>query len=557
VLAATPVVEGSVSVAVNGVVWPTVPTLANQDSEAAVVEVVTLPSGQVSVLFGDGVFGVSIPLNSTVQVSYVTGGGATGNIPVGSVNATITGTQSTGQQATIQITNTNAPGEGGADAESLQQARKNIPAHVSSNGRGVTLADIESLALGFNDQNYGSIAFARAIAGANNSLLEGNTVAVYVWVASTGGTLVAPSTGLITALTNYLATVAVGTDFVSVDSGNQSPAPVALRFMALAGYDVTAVTAAVTSAVNSMTTALTPGDPLVVASLIDSVSSVQGVASVQLATPIYDLSPANELTVFTPPSGAAINSISLSLVSDTIYQGSLGFYPLTPWCLTITVGGVQVLVIPDSAQGRARIIGDRTATGLAGYSTGLLADRPVVPVNVKDFYYATDVQQLYRADQLVATSPTLYWNPVSDGGSYIELSTGRVVLSFTGAAQVAAYSLTPVAGYSTNRTVNVYASYTGDVTSATRQLIRAAIRDFVANFAPGAPLYAVPVVNSSGQVTLSASSANIRDVILSIPGITGVTQVTLEFPSNGNNSVNVSTTQLIVPGVISLNGQIQ
>ena len=551
-LSAQPVVQNSVSVKVAGSPWSVVPALALQDGSAQVVELRVLSGGVTALVFGDGVFG-AIPADSAqIQVSYRVGGGVAGNVGPGTINATIAGTLSSGGQAQVQITNAWGAGQGGLDQETLDTARRNIPAFVRANNRGVTLGDYESLVTGFNFTG-GQISFARAVAGSGNSLLEGNVVKIYAWTAGPTGGLVPISATLKNAARDFLSAKAVGTDFVQFLDGEQSPAQIALRFLTTQGYDTSEVAATVLQALQKDIGALTPGSPLIFSDLVNTVSHVAGVSSVFFASPNTDLSPETETTVLTAPDSSFSYKVELQFASNYSYAGHVGFKPVSPWALSMQVGGNPVLLLPDATPGIIRIVGNRTTNGLAEYNFGPLAGRPSNAQN-GDYYYAADRGQLYLATQAKVNSAALSWVAVQDGGSYIDCATGRLMLSFTGAVQSVTYTTPVVIGYANERPINLFIRYAGDDSLATRQKIRANLRAWAAGLSPGSTVYSSAVLGATGQVLLSASRANVSDVVLATAGVLGVTQVALDSPSNSGTSVSISTTELPTLGSISING---
>ena len=104
------------------------------------------------VVFGDGEYGRKPPNGQdTVRATYVTGGGAAGNVPAGAiVNAT------TKIDRLALVTNP-LPASGGADAEPVDRAVRFGPLAFRTGDRAVSLAAYVSLAL-----QAGSVAKVRA-----------------------------------------------------------------------------------------------------------------------------------------------------------------------------------------------------------------------------------------------------------------------------------------------------------------------------------------------------------------------------------------------------------
>ena len=288
-LAASPVIDGTVNVTVNGVAWTEIAGLGLAGGLDQIFDTVTVPStGNTVVRFGDGVRGALLPAGSTLVISYRVGGGLAGNVASGAINASVsvTGTL-TGSQYQLALVN-QQPATGGADAESLESARLAIPASTQTGNRAVTTNDYQTLAGQYSGPT-GSVKFARASPRGGNTLVEGNLVLVYAWTSSSSGGLVPVEGPLKIALLAYLQTVAVGTDQVLLADGTSQPLPLAARVLAASGSSPGDVSDAVESAVDAYVDALVPGTPASYSDLISAILAAPGVASATLATPQSDV----------------------------------------------------------------------------------------------------------------------------------------------------------------------------------------------------------------------------------------------------------------------------
>lgn len=102
----------------------------------------TLDPVEGTIAFGDDDRGaIPPPGEDNIRVSYTTGGGASGNVPVGAVD---------GFRRSINfiegVTNP-LSGDGGSDAESLASVGERAPGTLRDRDRAVTAADIESIAM--------------------------------------------------------------------------------------------------------------------------------------------------------------------------------------------------------------------------------------------------------------------------------------------------------------------------------------------------------------------------------------------------------------------------
>jgi hypothetical protein len=152
-------------------------------------------------------------------------------------------------------------------------------------------------------------------------------------------------------------------------------------------------------------------------------------------------------------------------------------------------------------------------------------------------------------------TPTLTWSKTDVGGSYVDLYTGKLTISFKAAARsVVKVKLITAQGYETDRTINLYIGYSGENSLTKRRAIRTAIRSWANGFKIGGSIFAAAIRGTTGDVILAASKSNVSDVVLSTQGITGVNRVALDSPSNSAIRIDAAATELLKVGVISLNG---
>jgi hypothetical protein len=508
-LSTTPVIQDSVSVTVNGDAWESVPNFAKSTSDDEVFVFTVTASGQPLVMFGDGTFGALIPTEATITVSYLVGGGSAGNVPLNSISTSITGLiASSNNPITIQITNQTSTGTGGQDAETLEQARINIPAAARTNDRAVTLSDYQTVAMG-----YSGVAYALAVVRTENSFLEGNIVFIYPWTTGASGGLVNLSPAQQLALQDYMQTKAVGTDLVQIGNGTATPLPISLRFMVSEGFNVNDTLIAVQEAVNSYVNLLLPGQPILYSNLVRTLDDVYGVETINMATPTADLYPDNSLELFTQPQSGYSYSLTKTGVGTPTYSyvdqatvsnytAQLPFYPIQAWSVLLFLGVNQLTVQPGILPGTAQVFGSNLSTDYANFP------------------------------------------------STINLVTGQVSLWIIGAPGDLSAQLAPLVGYASQKIVNIYVGYSGIVSEAERNLIRQAVRAYGTGLAVGAPMYASAIPGIIG------SNSNLTAVIAAVPGVTSVNNVALDTPGNTVNLINSVDTQLLVVGNIILNNEI-
>lgn len=508
-LSTTPVIQGSVEVTVNGEAWTKVNSFAQAASDANNFIFQTTPSGQPLVIFGDGTFGTIIPTGAVISVVYRVGGGKNGNVPLNSFSTSITGLlSSTSSPITIQVTNQTGVGSGGQDAETLEQARINIPAASRANDRAVTLEDYQTMAM-----TYSGVSFARAVVRTENSFLEGNIVFIYAWANGPGGSLVVLTPLQKLALQSFMQTKALGTDLVEIGDGSATPMPISLRFKVLDGFDVTETSLQMQSALLSFVGLLTPGQPVIYSRLFNTLSGVSGVDTLILATPTGDLFPANSLELFTPPdanfsypltkNGAGTPTSSpIDNATVSLYTAQMPVFPIQAWSFTLFLGINQLTIVPGILPGFAQVLGP-----------GLSAD-------------------------------------VDNYPSTVNLLTGQINLYIIGAPGDLSMTLTPIVGYATDKFVNIYVGYSGDTSLAKRREIRSAIDAWGNGLAVGGSLYGQRVPGIVG------SASNIKAIIEAISGITAVNRVALDTPGSTAAVVSTVETELLRIGDVILNNEI-
>ncbi len=508
-LSTTPVIQGSVSVVVNGEDWNQVNSFAQSASDAIDFVFQTTSSGQPLVIFGDGTLGALIPTGATIDVTYRVGGGTAGNVPLNSFSTSITGLlSSTSSPITIQVTNNTGVGTGGQDAETLEQARINIPAASRANNRAVTLEDYQTVAMSFP-----GIAFARAVVRTENSFLEGNIVFIYAWTNGPNGSLVNIDPLQKLALQNFMQTKALGTDLVELGDGTATPLPISLRFKVLDGYDVTQVGLQVQSALLSFVDLIRPGQPVIYSHLFDTITGVAGIDTLIMATPTSDLFPSNSLELFTPPdpnfsyalakNGSGTPSFSaVDNANVSLYTAQMPVFPIQAWSFSLLLGINPLTIVPGIEPGFAQVLGP-----------GLSADLNNFP-------------------------------------STVNLLTGQINLYIIGAPGDLSMNLVPIVGYATDKFVNIYVGYGGDTSQSKRREIRSAIEAWGNGLAVGASLYGRSVPGIIG------SASNITAVISAVGGVTSVNRVALDIPGNTAAVVSTVETELLRIGDVILNNEI-
>lgn len=519
-LSRVPVITNSVTVTVNGEPWTQVDAIGIQSDLAEVFQVKTFVSGDTAVVFGDGTFGALVPSEAAVAVTYRIGGGLVGNVALNSINTTITGLVETlSNPVSIQITNTTSTGIGGQEAETLEQARVNIPYYTRTNDRAVTLSDYQTIAQQYSDPQFGSVAYARANVRTENALLEGNIVSIYAWTTGPGGGLVPLSAQLKTAVKDYVQTKSVGTDFVQILDGSARPVPMSLRFRVLNGFSIADTKNLVIGTISNYIIALRPGDPVIYSDMVASLDAVFGMDNLVMATPITDLYPSNSTELFTVPQDTFVYSLDKTAsgspetdnsgVQVSPYSVQLPIFPIQTWSFTMFLGINELSNLPFinlDAEGRvlvqqARLMGENLSSD----------------------------------DNYVSS---------------LNLLTGQATLWIKGAPGDLTMQLTTAQGYSAERVVNLFIGYSGDTSQTKRREIRAALQAWGQGLFIGGAIYADRVEG------ISASVVSVTDMVETIPGVDAVNRVALDTPANSQDRVVASDFELLRLGQIVLNNQV-
>lgn len=157
---------------VDGVRWHEVPDFHGRGGAERVYVTRTGPDGKTEVRFGDGVTGARLPSGrNNVVATYRVGGGVAGRLPAATLRTALD--RPPGLRAVVNP----LPSEGGADAESADDVRGNLPKTVRTFGRIISLRDFEDAAL-----ETRLAAKARAAAG-----WDGESQAVFLTVAGDAG----------------------------------------------------------------------------------------------------------------------------------------------------------------------------------------------------------------------------------------------------------------------------------------------------------------------------------------------------------------------------------
>jgi hypothetical protein len=142
-----PTVKGVVStlaVRVSDVLWHEIDTLADAAPEDRVYVTKTADDGKVSIIFGDGKAGSRLPTGpDNVRAVYRSGIGRGGNVRAGQIATAIS------RPLGVRDVVNPLAAYGGADPESRDDARRNVPVSLQAMGRVVSIRDYADFARTF------------------------------------------------------------------------------------------------------------------------------------------------------------------------------------------------------------------------------------------------------------------------------------------------------------------------------------------------------------------------------------------------------------------------
>ncbi len=136
--------RSTLEVRVDGVRWQRVDNFFGQSAEARIYSTRLDDDGNTQVMFGDGRTGARPPTGATnLRASYRKGIGSAGNVRAEQISLLLS------RPLNLKEVINPLAANGGADAESLDEARVNIPLSVRTLGRVVSLSDYADFARSF------------------------------------------------------------------------------------------------------------------------------------------------------------------------------------------------------------------------------------------------------------------------------------------------------------------------------------------------------------------------------------------------------------------------
>lgn len=191
----TDVIQGSIEITVNeGIpeLWTEIESLGYATPNEKVYEVSRDFEGFILIRFGNGSQGKVPDTGASITAFYRTGGGIIGNVGADKITTLLDTISSSGGPVSFSVTNPEQS-SGGAEEQSISNAKLLGPKSIRALGRAVTLEDYETLA-----RNVTGVKEASAVRRGSPLFRE-----IDIYILPEGG--YSPSDALISEVTDYLS----------------------------------------------------------------------------------------------------------------------------------------------------------------------------------------------------------------------------------------------------------------------------------------------------------------------------------------------------------------
>lgn len=170
------------------------------------------------ITFGNGDFGMVPPTGAQIQMSYRHGGGLEGNVGTDAITELVDEASDAAGVIVTDLSVTNeSPASGGADQETLDAARLNIPLSVRSMERLVSGEDFNSISSFFSSDTYGNVYKSAAVV--DKYTWSEHIITIYILATDANGLPSAPGSGLISAVQDWVEDHKLPSVTASVEAG--------------------------------------------------------------------------------------------------------------------------------------------------------------------------------------------------------------------------------------------------------------------------------------------------------------------------------------------------
>jgi len=210
------ILSKSIRLYVDGILWEEVDSFT-ENNPLPQYRIEYGPQYTCTIIFGNNQTGLMPGVNSNIQVVFRRGGGSMGNVTTGSIETQVN-VHAPGYSQTLTVNFKNyTKGEFGYDGDSIEDIRRKLPIHLSSQNRAVTGEDYQYLAETFSTAHHGAVG--KALATLRNAGCSGNIIDLYILAREGGVRLTKPNESLKSELYNMLDKKKIFTDHICIKDG--------------------------------------------------------------------------------------------------------------------------------------------------------------------------------------------------------------------------------------------------------------------------------------------------------------------------------------------------
>jgi hypothetical protein len=268
-------------------------------------------SSSVTLRFGDNINGFQPSAGSALTFIYRKGGGIRGRIGANIIDQLRPVSNDTYAATAVVRFRNIVPSSGGTDRETMDQAKKRAPREYAVRNNIVTAEDYAQAALSFKHPTYGAVKKAVSALYSN---INANQVRLYVLAEGVSSRPVTASVGLKLALKSYMEQFNVLTDEVVIADGAIRTVDVELNVVVSRGADASVVKEKVEASITDFFNIdkWDMGQSLFVSNLVKSLENIDGVAYIDLFSPVNNILPNNQ--IIGPDSTGGVEGIGINQV---------------------------------------------------------------------------------------------------------------------------------------------------------------------------------------------------------------------------------------------------
>lgn len=279
-----PLLIETVEVWVGNIMWTEFDSLYDMDEEDKGYTSSPDENLYAVITFGNGVFGQIPPTGQQLTLHYRVGGGSDTNVGTNQITEILT-TLSDENGEVVEVEATNQEGAtGGADAETIEEAKVNIPRNIRSMDRLVSHEDFKNIS-----QMYDGVY--KSNSGVTYTWAS-HIITLYILAKDSDNQPVAPSTALKSEVRTWAQTKTLPTIILAVESGSLKTITITGTVYYYANYRPNIVMANVVTALADLFDydERDMGDGMRLSDIYNTIDSADGVSYVNLTAPTGDTS---------------------------------------------------------------------------------------------------------------------------------------------------------------------------------------------------------------------------------------------------------------------------